>query len=445
MRIAVIGAGWAGCTAAVALARSGHAVTVFESGAVPGGRARRVPRAGLPLDNGQHLLLGAYDATRRALAAVHGSDVAQGLLERRPLAIVPLARFPGALLLRSRGAGPLGLALGLLDARGLRVGERLSLIAWFTRLARAGFRCAPDATVDQLAANCPPAATRQLLEPLCISALNTPASRASAQVFANVLGAAFAGPRGASDFLVAATDLSSLFPDAALRQVLQAGGEVAMRMPARVAALARDGVALATRDGERRYDAAVVAVGPHQLGGALGDDPAFADAHRAARGLAYEPIATAWLGYGARCPLPAPVLRLDDAPGQWLFDRPDVLARAEPDPARPALAQLVSIVVSASGPHDALDAPSLARACDAQLRRLVPSWPPLAFAQAIVERRATYACTPQRPRPAAILPHPRIALAGDWLDAEYPATIEAAVRSGFAAAAAIAATPRTPA
>ena len=75
MRIAVIGAGWAGCTAAVDLARRGHAVTVFEAGAVPGGRARRVVRSGLPLDNGQHLLLGAYEATRRALAIVHGAEV----------------------------------------------------------------------------------------------------------------------------------------------------------------------------------------------------------------------------------------------------------------------------------------------------------------------------------------------------------------------------------
>jgi len=131
------------------------------------------------------------------------------------------------------------------------------------------------------------------------------------------------------------------------------------------------------------------------------------------------------------------MLRLDDTPGQWLFDRPDVLARAVPDAARPALAQLVSVVVSASGPHDGLGAHELALACDAQLRRLATGWPPLAFAQAIVERRATYACTPRRPRAARILPHPRVALAGDWLDAHFPATLEAAVRTGFAAATAV--------
>ena len=140
MRIAVIGAGWAGCAAAVDLTQRGHAVTVFEAGAVPGGRARRVLRSGLPLDNGQHLLLGAYEATRRALAIVHRAEVPPRVLDRRPLAIHPLAPGRDVLAFRSRGTGPLGLALGLLSARGLRIGERLQLVAWFTRLAHAGFR-----------------------------------------------------------------------------------------------------------------------------------------------------------------------------------------------------------------------------------------------------------------------------------------------------------------
>ena len=439
MRVAVIGAGWAGCTAAVALARRGHRVTVFEAGALPGGRARRVVRAGLPLDNGQHLLLGAYAATLRALDRVHRAPIPHSVLSRQPLAIRPLAASGDALALRARGAGSFGLAWGLLSARGLSLGDRLQLVAWFTRLARDGFQCAPGATVADLAASCPPAAARSLLEPLCVAALNTPASQASAQVFANVLRAAFAGPPGASDFLVAATDLSALYPEAALRTVAKSGGEVVLRTPARIAAVSPESVAIkvAQRTATRPFDAAVIAVGPHQLDTALADDPAFDEARRAAKALRYEPIATAWLGYAAPRPLPAPVLRLDDAPGQWLFARPDVLARAGPEPERPALAQLVAVVVSASGPHDALDAPALARACDAQLRRLAPGWPPLAFAQAIVERRATYACTPHRPRPANLRPHPRVALAGDWLDADFPATLEAAVRTGFDAARAL--------
>jgi squalene-associated FAD-dependent desaturase len=335
--------------------------------------------------------------------------------------------------LRSRGAGPLGLALGLLSARGLRVGERWRLVAWFNRLARAGFRCPSGATVADLTVGCPPAATRSLWEPLCVAALNTPPAQASAQVFANVLRAAFAGPAGASDFLVATTDLSAVYPDAALRSVVEAGGEVALRTPARLAAVADDHVTIALRDGERGFDAAVVAVGPHQIAGVLADHPAFDDVRRAASALAYEPIATAWLGYAARCPLPAPMLRLDDAPGQWLFDRTAALSGG----AGRGAESLAAVVVSAGGPHDALDHVTLAAQVEAQLRRLEPRLPPVAWSRVIAERRATYACTPALARPAAGYVAPGLYLAGDYTDADFPATLEAACRSGIAAASAL--------
>ncbi len=64
-RIAVVGAGWAGLAAATRLRQAGHSVRVYEAAAAPGGRARRVdhPGLGLSIDNGQHILLGAYTAT----------------------------------------------------------------------------------------------------------------------------------------------------------------------------------------------------------------------------------------------------------------------------------------------------------------------------------------------------------------------------------------------
>ena len=58
--VAVIGAGWAGCATAVELARTGAQVTLYEAARVPGGRARRTNYQGKTLDNGQHILLGAY-------------------------------------------------------------------------------------------------------------------------------------------------------------------------------------------------------------------------------------------------------------------------------------------------------------------------------------------------------------------------------------------------
>lgn len=438
MRVATIGAGWSGSAAAVTLARLGHDVTVFDVAPVPGGRARRVLRQGLPLDNGQHLLLGAYEQTRNLLAVVHGDDGESRRLARTPLVVAPPSAAPGAFALRARAwPAPLGLLAGLVGARGLDVADRIGAAAWFARLRAAGYRCGPGTTVAELCASGPKAAAQALWNPLCLAALNTPPERACAQVFANVLRAALAGRRGASDFLLPATDLSALFPDAALRFVERHGGRVRLRTAARVVRADADAVVIDARGERLAFDAAVVAVGPHQLATATADVPALAPAASAAAGLAYEPIATAWLGYGGATTLAAPILRLDDAPGQWVVDRPDVLSRAAADASRPPLAQLLAVVISAGGPHEALAPPDLARACDAQLHRLLPALPPLAWSQTIVERRATYACTPGRARAPASLPHPRVALAGDWLDDEFPATLEAAVRTGVAAAFAL--------
>jgi hypothetical protein len=259
-----------------------------------------------------------------------------------------------------------------------------------------------------------------------------------------VLKAAFAAGTGAADFLVARTDLGRLFPDAAARFVAARGGAVRPGSRAEVLALDAEGALVGFGNARERYDAAVLAVGPHQLARAVAPAvvQAVAPLHAAlaaATGLTYEPIATAWLGYASGGSLPAPIVRLDDAPGQWAFDRPDIAARAQPAATRAALAQVIAVVVSASGPHDAWSAAELGQACDAQLRRLRPGLPPLAWSQVITERRATYACTPDRPRAPTAHPHPRLALAGDWLDPEFPATLEAAVRTGVAAADALAA------
>lgn len=437
MRAAVIGAGWSGCAAAVTLARLGHRVTVFETAAVAGGRARRVMRAGLAIDNGQHLLLGAYVQTRNVMAVVHGGDGEAGLV-RTTLAIEPLVGGARALRLRARPLpAPFGLLSGLLVADGLSPLERFAVIRWFRRLQQRDFRCPPGTTVAQLVADGPAIAASALWGPLCLAALNTPVARASGQVFANVLRAAFASRAEASDFVIPSTDLSALFPDAALRHVGTLGGRVALRTRAQLVGVDAAGVTIDAGARLERFDSAVIAAAPHQLDETLPALPAFAETLRAARGLQYEPIATVWLGYAKPTKLPASIARLDDRPGQWIVDRSEVLARAGDDASRPALAQLVAVIISASGPHDDLLPAELAVACDAQLRRLVPGWPPLAWSQSIVEQRATYACTPDRPLPATTQPHPRVALAGDWMDAEFPATIEAAVRTGVNAAVAL--------
>jgi len=442
--VAVIGGGWAGCAAALALLDAGVSVTLHEAAPILGGRARRVERDGLPLDNGQHLLLGAYTETLALLDRVHGAADVRLRLVRRPLTMMPLSRAqPDALTLEARHApGRLGLLAGLLAARGLSWRERIANLRWFAALEAQQFGRPAQETVATMLRPLPPRVATLLWEPLCLAALNTPARVASAQIFANVLRAAFAGSPGASDFILPACDLTALFPEAAQRAIVAGGGCVSLGKRAQVLTAGPRQAMLAV--GERAVPAAAVilAVGPHQVEQALAPEfvsghPTLAAAVDVLQLLRYESITTVWLGTRQRVPLPAPIVRLDDAPAQWLVDRPDVLRRAAPDAARPALAQMVAAIISADGPHLHGTHADLTRAVETQLQRLHPGWPASAWSQVIVEKRATYACTPDRPRPPAPRLAPGLYVAGDYTDAEFPATLEAAVRSGLAAARAV--------
>ena len=195
-------------------------------------------------------------------------------------------------------------------------------------------------------------------------------------------------------------------------------------------------IVVRSEDREIRAPAAMVAVAPHQLSRAFGPavraDESIACAIREVDRLEWEPIVTVYLGYAESVDLPAGLVQLDDKPGQWIFDRRDILARAQA--GAPALAALLAVVVSGSGAHTALTNDVLTRDVDAQLRRLRPTLPRVTWSRVITGRRATYSCTP-----AAARPHPGrltagIYLAGDYTDQEFPATLEAAVRSGRVAA-----------
>jgi predicted NAD/FAD-binding protein len=295
-------------------------------------------------------------------------------------------------------------------------------------------------------AGVPRRARESLWEPLCTAALNTPPGQASAQVFANVLQAAFDADADAARLVLPRVDLGDALPDPAARWLRARGHAVHTATAARVLAIGTGGIEIDVRGRRVRSCAAIVAVGPHQLRtafdrGLAESTPAIAAALRDTGRLAYEPITTLYLGYAAGHRLPRGLVRLDDAPGQWIFDRSDILARATaPDAGSPVAAarSLYAVVISASGPHGDLDHPALVRAVDAQLRRSDPGLPPLCWSQVIDERRATYACVPDLARPRCGPLAGRVHLAGDYTYEEFPATLEAAVRSGRAAAAALA-------
>lgn len=427
--LAVIGAGWSGLACAVELVAAGREVTVYEAAGVLGGRARRVEHGLLPMDNGQHLLLGAY---REALAMIHRVQPeadARDLYLRTPLSLAG----PGDFRLRApRWPAPLHTLAAVLTAHDCTWAERLALLGAFRDWQAAAWRCADDATVADLVSGHPERSVARLWAPLCLAALNTPPARASAQVFLNVLRDSFAGARADSDLVLPLVDLSRLFPEPAGAWIEARGST--LRRRTRVRRIARDGrgLRIGTDSGGGRPDrcaAVVIATAASQaahLLEALGEAPA---TRALLDRIRFEPITTIYLEFPARVRFAEPIRQLGGGPGQWVFDR-----TANHPGSR------LAIVISADGPHRRLAHDTLVDAALAQLREqfddaALRSAP--VHSRVITERRATHACTPERPQPAAGAIAERVFLAGDYTYAEYPATLEAAVRAGVRAARAV--------
>lgn len=146
MKLAVIGAGWAGLAAAVTATQAGHAVTVFEAARTLGGRARalsvtRTDGSTVVLDNGQHILIGAYSETLQLMQRV-GVDLDAALL-RLPLALV----FPDGCGLRLPKLPLLDALAGIVRARGWSWRDKLVLLRVASGWQRAGFACDPQRSV----------------------------------------------------------------------------------------------------------------------------------------------------------------------------------------------------------------------------------------------------------------------------------------------------------
>ena len=425
-RIAVVGAGWAGLAAAVRAVQCGARVTLFDMAREPGGRARRVHTPAGALDNGQHILIGAYSATLGLMRSV-GADPAV-LLLRRPLALIDPAGHGLAL---PPGAPVPAFVRAVLAARGWRWRHRLALLGAASSWLLRGFHCAPGLTVAQLCHGLPAPVLRTLIEPLCLAALNTPMAQASAEVFLRVLKDALSGSRGSADLLLPRVPLSALLPDPALRWLAAAGATC--HTGRRVMALAPEtGGTRWQVDGEP-FDGVVLACTATEAARLVAGIDAAWSARAAA--LRYEPIVTAYLA-DATLRLPQPMLALPagpHAPAQFVFD----LGALQTDPAASGH---FAFVASGAAPWLVAGVDACGQALLRQARQVFPAGFQGADSTVLLhvaaERRATFACTPglQRPQMAVA---PGLLAAGDYVAGPYPATLEGAVRSGLAAAEAL--------
>ena len=434
MKVAIVGAGWAGMAAAVAATRARYKATVFEASRGVGGRARAL-KSTMPdgtevlLDNGQHILIGAYTETLRLMQLV-GVNPATTLL-RLPLTL----QYPdGTGLALPTWPAPLDALAGMLRVRGWNWADKCSLLAAATRWALQGYTCAAHTTVAQLCAALSPRVMGMLIEPLCVSALNTPADCASAQVFLRVLKDSLMGGSGASNLLLPTVDLSTLFPQATAQWLQAHGGTV--RLGTRVESLAYQTETSATCPGSgtwvvngELFDAVVWATSASNAALAISQHAQQVPKNMATtmrqwasitQALKFEAITTVY-AYAPDAKLSQPMLALpcnaakpSTTPAQFVFDRGQLGGPSG----------LLALVVSAStGDKDTLQTQVLAQA-QAQLGLQLQG------VQTVVEKRATFACTAGLVRPPQTIA-PGLFACGDYVQGPYPATLEGAVRSGL--------------
>lgn len=421
-RVAVVGAGLAGLSAAVALQRAGAHVSLFERSRLLGGKATSFEVGGVEVDNGQHVTLRCCTEFLDFAAELGMRDSLR--FQDRFTAMV-LAR--GAPMARLRAAAlpaPLHLALGFASYRHLSAVDK----------ARVGFALVaalrtPRASMDMAAwlrRTGQNARTRRAFwDPFLIPALNAPLERASAADGLFVIRTAFLGARDAACIGYSTVPLARLAERAAAECA-------SVHLRTRVSSVdVRDDavVGVRTESGASfECDACVLAVPPERAASILAASglPAVAGLG----GFETEPIVDVHLWYDRR------VRGLDfaailDSPVQWVFQKgPGYLACS----------------LSAAATYVKRPQSELVAMCDTEVRDVIPQLRGAHLVRSACTRdpEATFVPTPGLRRPGPHTTLPALVLAGAWTDTGWPATMESAVRSGRAAARALDSVVREP-
>jgi hypothetical protein len=308
---------------------------------------------------------------------------------------------------------PLNILAGLGRAQGWTLKDKASLIQAAWGWQRARFECEPTLTVAQLceASNLSARVMTQLVEPLCLSALNTPMNEASATVFLRVLHDALLGGSGSSDLLVPRVDLGALFPDACLQWLSAHGADV--HLGTRISATQVEALQHAAST-----DSAVILACPPWEAARLTADIAPKWAYACAE-LSHTAIATVYLqckdaGFKG---LARPIMALHSdahAPAQFVFDK-GVLSEQH--------GLLAAVVSACTTERDDVTEQVLRQVCE-QLELVN-----VEIVQTVIEKRATLACSPMLNRPEPFVAKGLWAC-GDYICGPYPSTLEGAVRSG---------------
>ena len=420
----VVGGGFAGLSAAAALADRGARVLVFEARPSLGGRAASFtdPATGEPVDNGQHIVVGAYTETFEFLRRIRSES---GVRMQPALSLDVVDSEGVRTRLECPGLpSPLHLLAGLL---------RWPALGWADRLAamRMALRREPrpDETVRDWLRRMgqTPRLIELLWQPLAVAALNQPIDAAAAAPFALVIDRILER-RDASALGLAVTPLTDLYATPARSFVESRGGAVRTGRAAIIGAWPAASLSVRSGDQEIWPRAVICAVPWHGLRSAFWPEPPpLAPVFDAADATPASPIVTVnlWLD---RAVTGAVFLGLPGRTMQWVFDKQQLFGEA---------ASHLSLVSSGAEAVVARSNDELIALALEDLRSACPEARAATVHRAVVvrERKSTFSVAPGMPaRPPVRTAIPGLYLAGDWIGNDLPATIEGAVISGHAAA-----------
>lgn len=429
--IVIIGAGWAGLAAAVNLTKQGQKVIIFESAKQAGGRARSVSFNNIDIDNGQHLLIGAYSECLALMETV-GINT-KTALKRLPLLLTVIDKTNIKLILQAPALpAPLHLLYALVTAKGLTLKDKIAAVKFGLYLKKSKYQFKQDISVEKLfkITKQTDILIRQLWEPLCLATMNTPVASASANVFMRVFKDAFTNKTRDADSLLPTIDLSNLFPNAALQYIKNNGGKVHLKSRVEDIEINNDTITSITvkiDNISQRIKASqlIIATAPQNLNKILTEHSALSSTYKKIKTFNYEPIVTVYLQYTEDVQLNQAMTGLSSTLSQWVFDRGSFCHQAG----------LISVVISTNGDHLSMDDARLTKLVEDEISILFNSKPTLIKSFVIREKRATFSCVVDinKTRPSNKSDVKGLFLAGDYTDTGYPATLEGAVRSGIAA------------
>jgi squalene-associated FAD-dependent desaturase len=405
-RVHVIGAGLAGLSAAVRLAREGVRVELSDSAAQAGGRCRSYfdPQLGLTIDNGNHLVLSGNRAVMRYLASIGAQDRLSGP-DTAAFDWIDLRDGARWTLRPNEGPIPWWVLMKSRRVPGTRAADYLGL-AGLMKL-KSGRR------VDQVL-NCAGPLWERLMAPFLLSALNTEPRSGSADLAASIVRETLAKGGRAYRPRIAEPTLAAAFVEPALEKLAEMGAQV--RTGRRLKRLTFDegrACALTFADGE-------IEVGPGER--VILATPPWVAAELVPN-LTVPDAFCAIINAHFRIALPAgapAMIGVIGGTAEWIFVFKD----------------RVSVTVSAGDRLVDMDREALAALLWRDIAAVhglgldMPPW------QIVKEKRATFAATPEQNarRPGAQTRWSNLFLAGDWVQTGLPATIEGSLRSGEHAA-----------